>query len=42
MKSDKKEYKKPELIKHGDLKTITLNKISGGYDGMGLNHQDSF
>ena len=42
MQSDKKEYKKPELIKHGDLKSITLGKISGGYDGQGPNHQDSY
>ena len=41
MQKEKNEYKKPELIKHGDLKSITLAKKTGGYDGLGIGHQDA-
>jgi len=34
MQYDKKEYKKPELVKHGNLKAIT-HKKEGVYDGEG-------
>ena len=40
MESNKNEYKKPELVKHGSLKEIT-QKITGGIDGDGPNHQAS-
>lgn len=41
MQSNKKEYKKPKLADHGDLKVVTL-KRTGGIDGMGVGHQDSY
>ena len=30
----KRSYKKPELIKHGDIKTITKGQFDGGSDAV--------
>ena len=35
MPHNKKEYKKPKLIKHGDLDTLTQAKKTGAIDGDG-------
>lgn len=41
MQYRKKEYKKPELVEHGDLKAITQAKQVGPIDGDGPGHEDA-